>query len=122
MTEPIIVCELDAGRPSHHVPRFHMMAAIKSAKTIAKPAEEPTCKINSTGRSETMPKATRPEDQSTPERLQSPTKHGDLRRQRVCVDDGRDRIGRVVEAVDELEAERNDQRQAEQQVGEHRSP
>src|SRR5689334_11582128 len=72
MIEPISVCEDDAGRPSHQVPRFQMIAAIKSANTIAKPAPEPTCRINSTGSSEMMPKATAPLDSSTPRKLKNP--------------------------------------------------
>ena len=32
--EPISVCELDEGNPKYHVPRFQMMAAVNSAKTI----------------------------------------------------------------------------------------
>ena len=40
---------------------------------------------------------------------------GDLRLERVGVDDGRHRVGGVVEAVDELEAERDQHRHAEQQ-------
>jgi hypothetical protein len=39
MIEPTIVCELDAGRPNHHVPRFHKMAASSRAKTIEKPEQ-----------------------------------------------------------------------------------
>ena len=66
MIEPIKVCELDAGRPNYQVPTFQMIAAIKSAKTIANPALLPTCRINSTGNSETMPNATAPLDSSTP--------------------------------------------------------
>ena len=42
MIEPISVCELDAGSPKAQVPRFQMIAAIRSAKTIAKPALLPT--------------------------------------------------------------------------------
>ena len=34
--------EDEAGRPSAHVPRFHTMAAISSANTMAKPAPLPT--------------------------------------------------------------------------------
>ena len=49
MIEPIRVCELEAGSPSHQVLRFQMIAAISSAKTMAKPAPLPTCRINSTG-------------------------------------------------------------------------
>ena len=72
ITEPISVCELDAGRPNDQVPRFQIIAAINSAKTIAKPALDPTCRISSTGNSEMMPKATAPEDHSTPSRLKVP--------------------------------------------------
>ena len=72
MIEPIRVWEEEAGRPNHQVPRFQMMAAISSANTMAKPALEPTCRINSTGSSETMPKATAPDDSSTPVRLHRP--------------------------------------------------
>src|SRR5262245_37311090 len=60
MIEPMSVCELDAGRPSHQVPRFQMIAANSSAKTMAKPALVPTCNISSTGSSEMMPNATAP--------------------------------------------------------------
>src|ERR1035438_5517795 len=45
--EPINVCELEAGRPKYHVPKFQMIAATSKAKTIANPALLPTCKINS---------------------------------------------------------------------------
>jgi hypothetical protein len=55
MIEPMRVCEEEAGSPSAHVPRFQMMAAISNANTIAKPAPEPTGRINSTGNSEMMP-------------------------------------------------------------------
>ena len=72
MIDPIRVCELDAGRPKYQVPTFQMMAAINSANTMANPALEPTCRINSTGSSDTMPKATAPEDSSTPNRLNMP--------------------------------------------------
>ena len=72
MIEPIRVWEDDAGRPSHQVPRFQMIAAIRSANTMAKPALEPTCRISSTGSSETMPKATAPLESRTPNRLNMP--------------------------------------------------
>jgi len=41
MIEPISVCELDAGNPNHHVPRFHRIAAVNSANTIAKRSQTP---------------------------------------------------------------------------------
>ncbi len=49
-----------------------MMAAISSANTIAKPALEPTCRISSTGSSETIPNATAPVESNTPVRLHRP--------------------------------------------------
>src|SRR5580704_5322352 len=70
--EPIKVCELDAGRPNHQAPRFHIMAATKSANTMANPAPDPTCKISSTGSSETIPKATAPVEVTTPAKFQKP--------------------------------------------------
>src|ERR1039457_230823 len=72
MIEPTIVCELEAGSPNHHVLRFHRIAAINNANTIAKPAPELTCKISSTGSSVITLKATAPEDTSTPARLHNP--------------------------------------------------
>src|ERR1700742_2618923 len=72
MIEPMRVCELDAGRPKYQVPTFQMIAEINSANTMAKPALEPTCRISSTGSSETMPKATAPVESSTPNRLNMP--------------------------------------------------
>ena len=49
-----------------------MIAAISSANTMAKPALLPTCRISSTGSSETMPKATAPLESSTPRKLKKP--------------------------------------------------
>ncbi len=54
MMEPMSVCELDEGSPKYHVPKFHRMAAISKANTMANPAPLPTCKINSTGNSDTI--------------------------------------------------------------------
>ena len=111
MIEPISVCELEEGRPNYQVPRFQMIAAISSANTMAKPALLPTCRISSTGSSETMPKATAPlEDQHAEEVPHARPDHRECWRQRMRVDDGGDGIGGVVEAVDELEAERDQQR------------
>src|ERR1700749_4166669 len=70
--EPIRVCELDAGRPRYHVPTFQMIADNSSEKTIAKPAPDPTLITSSTGNNATMPKATAPEEVSTPIRFQQP--------------------------------------------------
>ena len=67
-----MVWELDAGRPSHQVPRFQMIAAMSSANTMAKPAPLPTCRMSSTGSSEMMPNATAPLESATPRKLKKP--------------------------------------------------
>ena len=69
--EPIRVWELEAGRPRYQVPTFQMMAEINSANTIANPAPEPTLITSSTGSSDTMLKATAPDDSNTPSRFQA---------------------------------------------------
>ncbi len=38
---PIIVCELDDGRPKYQVPRFHSVAASSSDRIIARPRPTP---------------------------------------------------------------------------------
>ena len=117
MIEPIRVCELEAGRPNHQVPRFQKIAAINRAKTIAKPAPLPTFRISSTGSSEMIPKATAPLEASTPMKLHMPDQTtAMIGWQRMGVDDGRDRVGGVMKTVDELKAERDQQGDAEQQV------
>src|SRR5580704_18204318 len=70
--DPISACELDAGSPRYHVPRFQRIAEIRSAKTIAKPAPEPTLSTSSTGNSARTPNATPPEEVSTPIKFQQP--------------------------------------------------
>src|SRR5262245_34161352 len=85
MIDPISVCELDEGSPKYQVPRFQMMAATSSANTMAKPVFEPTCRINSTGSSETMPKATAPEETSTPAKFQKPDQTTAMCDSRECV-------------------------------------
>ena len=72
MMEPTMVCELEAGRPNHQVPRFQIMAAMSRAKTMAKPAPELTLRMSSTGSSVMTAKATVPVEKSTPARLQIP--------------------------------------------------
>src|ERR1700719_598203 len=72
MIDPIKVCELDAGSPSHQVPRFQMIAAVNNAKTMANPALLPTCKMSSTGSKDTMPNATMPDEMTTPKKFQNP--------------------------------------------------
>ena len=72
MIEPIKVWDEDAGKPNHQVPKFQIIAAINRANTIANPDDEPTCKINSTGSKEIIPKATSPLENKTPRKLKKP--------------------------------------------------
>src|SRR5580658_10498985 len=72
MIDPTSECELEFGMPRYQVPKFQMIAAISSAKTIANPAWLPTCRISSTGSNEMIPKATRPLEVSTPIKLNIP--------------------------------------------------
>ena len=72
MIEPIRVCELDAGRPRYQVPTFQIIAAIRRANTMEKPALLPTWRMSSTGNSDTMPNATAPVESRTPKKLKKP--------------------------------------------------
>jgi hypothetical protein len=85
MIEPMSVCELDDGNPKYHVPRFQMMAAVKSANTMENPAPLPTCRISSTGRSEMIPNATPPVDSTTPRKFHNPDQTTATCGSRVCV-------------------------------------
>jgi phosphate/sulfate permease len=60
------------GRPNYHVKRFQRIAAIRSAKIMAKPAPVPTRKMSSTGKSDTTPNATAPVEVRTPMKVQTP--------------------------------------------------
>ena len=72
MMEPTSACELEAGKPRYQVPTFQIMAETNSAKTIAKPAPDPTLSTNSTGSSASTPNATAPLEVRTPMRFQQP--------------------------------------------------
>ncbi len=72
MMEPIMVCELEAGRPRHHVARFHRIAATSRAKTIENPAPLLTFRISSTGSRVMIEKATAPELRRTPMKFMMP--------------------------------------------------
>jgi len=70
--DPIMVCELDAGRPRAQVSRFHRMAETRRAKTIEKPEPWETLRISSMGSSATIANATAPELVRTPMKFQNP--------------------------------------------------
>ena len=124
MIEPMSVCELEAGRPRYHVPRFQMMAETSSAKTIANPAAEPTWSTSSTGSNATMLNATSPLEVSTPMRFQMPDHITAILLRlewRIGVVNGGHSVGRIVEAVDKLKSQGkpygNDEEKACKKIG-----
>ena len=100
-----MVCELEAGNPKYQVPTFQRMAAINSAKTIAKPEPLPTCRINSTGSNVMMVNATKPlESQDADEVAKAGPRHGQVGLHGMGIDDGCNGVGRIVKAVHELKS------------------
>ena len=84
---------------------------------MAKPALLPTCRINSTGKRETMAKATAPVEATTPKKFQRPDHTTAIFGiERVGINDGGDGIGGVVEAVYKFEAESYQKRSAQKDV------
>ena len=122
MIEPMRVCELDDGRPNHQVPRFQMMAAMSSAKTIAKPGAAADLEDELDRQQRDDPEGHRARrDEDADEVPDARPEDREVRLERVRVDDGRDGVGRVVEAVHELEAERDEERDPEEDEGKHRA-
>ena len=116
MIEPIRVCELDAGSPNDQVPRFQMIAAIRSAKTMAKPALAADLQDQLDGKQRNDAEGDRARGgENAGEVAHAGPDHRDVRRQRARVDDGRHGVRGIVEAVDEFEAERDQQRDEEEQ-------
>src|SRR5262247_2137847 len=70
--EPINACELEAGRPKYHVPKFQAMAATSSDSTISNPAFLPMLISKSTGNRCTMLKATAAPPSNTPRKFIDP--------------------------------------------------
>jgi hypothetical protein len=70
--EPIMVCELETGRPRHQVAKFQSTEATSKAKTIEKPEPLDTLRMSATGRSETIENATVPELVRTPMKFHKP--------------------------------------------------
>ena len=118
MIEPMSVCELDEGRPKYHVPRFQMIAATSSAKTIANPAPTADLEDQLDRQERDDPEGDRSgRDEDADEVPDARPEHGHVRLERVRVDDGRHGVGGVVEAVHELEAQGDEERDPEKNEG-----
>ena len=119
MTEPIMVWELEAGRPLSQVARFQMMAAMSRAKTMAKPEPLETFEDELDGKEDDDGEGDDAgAEQDADEVEDAGVDDGDVGLEGVGVDDGGDGVGGVVEAVDELEGEGDEEGDAEQDVGE----
>ena len=107
-----------SGRPNHQVLRFQMMAAMRRAKTMAKPAPLPTCRISSTGQQRNNGEGdSAGGGEHADEVPEAGLDDGDMGLKRMRVDDGGDGIGGVMEAVDEFETESDEQGEAQQGIG-----
>ena len=92
-----------------------MIAEMSSANTMAKPALRADLKDEFDRQQRDDAEGDRAGRSEHAEEVPAARPHdSDLGRQRVGVDDGGDGVGGVVEAVDEFEAERDQQRDAEQ--------
>ncbi len=112
--------ELEAGRPRYQVPRFQMIAPISSANTMANPALDLTWRISSTGSNASDAVGDRAAGEQHAEEVEAARPDdGQVCRHRMGVDDRRDRVRGVVKPVHELEAERDQQRHAQQHEGQH---
>ena len=97
-----------------------MIAAISSAKTMAKPALRADLQDQFDRQQRDDAEGDRAGRNQHAEKIEAARPdHRDRRRQGMRVDHGRDRIGGIVEAVDELEAQRDHEREAEQDEGQH---
>src|SRR5258708_7796221 len=70
--EPISVCELETGKPYHHVARFQITPDKSSDRTMTTARAELLSMSMSTGSRLTMLKATAVPPSSTPRKLQIP--------------------------------------------------
>ena len=118
MIEPISACDELLGRPSAQVPRFQMMAASNRAKIIGIPGPGPHLQDQldrEQGHHREGDRARGGEHAQEVE--EAGPDDGDQRRHRMGVDYGRHGVRGVVEAVHELEAERDQQGEAEHGEG-----
>lgn len=69
--EPMRVCELEAGSPIYHVPKFQMIAAISRESTAHMPNARLEFAILSNGRSFMIPIATHVPPTTTPRKLKN---------------------------------------------------
>ena len=110
MRPPMSACEELDGKPSHHVIRFHVIAPKSAARTVLSVAR-PVSMIPFPTVAATAVVT------NAPARLASDCdEDGHPRSQRPCRDGGRDGVGRVVKAVREVEAQRDDDHQDEETV------
>ncbi len=108
MIEPTMVCELEAGNPKYQVPRFQRIAAINKRKNHRKAraaaylqdqlhrqqSDDGECN-GATGK------------QDADEVPRAGPRHGQVRLHGMRIDDRCNSVGSIVEAIHELETERD---------------
>jgi hypothetical protein len=121
MIDPINVCELDAGSPRYQVPRFPDDSRNQQCENHRKAGGTPDLQDQLDRQQRNDAECNSAAGEQNTEEIERARPHdGDLRRHRVCVDDRRHGVGRVVKSVDELETEGDQQRYEEQQVWQKR--
>ena len=118
MIDPMSVCELDDGRPSHQVPRFHTVAAARGARTPSRIRAAADLENELDGKKRDDPEGDGAgRDEDADEVPEARPDDRNVRLEGVGIDDGRDGVRGVVKAVHELEAERDEERDAENDIG-----
>ena len=121
MIEPISVCELDAGRPSHQVPRFHKIAETSRANTIAKPAPRPTCRYQFDRQQRHDGESHRAGGEEHANQIpDAGPDHGDVRLERMRINHRGHGVGRVVEPVHKFKCQGDQQRDTQEHIGPRR--
>ena len=116
--EPISVCELEAGRPNHQVPRFQIIAATSKCEDHREAGASADLQNQFHRQQRDDAEGDRAAGREHAEEIpHAGPDHSDVRLHGVRVDDGGDGIGGIVEAVHKFESEGGEQRDAEQSVG-----
>ena len=93
-----------------------MIAATRSANTIANPALLPTCKINSTGSRETIAERYGAARHEHADKVPNSRPHNsDVRLERMGVNHRRHGVRGVVESIDEFKPQRHQKRQSQKE-------
>ncbi|MGY4361614.1 hypothetical protein ACVW0J_008107 [Bradyrhizobium sp. i1.7.7] len=118
MIEPISVCEEEAGRPKYQVPQVPDDRGDQECEHHGEAGAGADLEDQLDRQQRDDAERDRAGGQQHAEEVEEARPHHrEFSRQRMGVDHGRHRVGGVVEAVDEFEAERDQQRDEQEDVG-----